>query len=41
MEIRYLLQEDLRTTLKDAAEAETRFARIFAEVAILTWSLSV
>ena len=29
MEIRYLLQEELRTTLKDAAEAEKRFAEIF------------
>ncbi len=29
MEIRYLLQEELRTTLKDAAEAEKRFAQIF------------
>jgi pyruvate ferredoxin oxidoreductase alpha subunit len=29
MEIRYLLQEELRTTLKTAAEAEKRFAGIF------------
>ncbi len=29
MEIRYLLQEDLRTTLQEAAEAEKRFAEIF------------
>ena len=29
MEIRYLLQEDLRTTLKAAAEAEQRFAQHF------------
>jgi len=29
MEIRYLLQEELRTTLKAAAEAEERFAAIF------------
>jgi pyruvate ferredoxin oxidoreductase alpha subunit len=29
MEIRYLLQEELRTTLKVAAEAEKRFADIF------------
>ncbi len=29
MEIRCLLQEELRTTLQDAAEAEKRFAKIF------------